>query len=547
MNELFSRMTRRHTPVMNEEIMRGLAVKDIGKLEQEIDAQVRSICIGLPKSVKYIGCRRCTPMEEYQEVTRDHNNRRSFNLAKSSIYLTKFLFEYTDELGQVHPLFKHIYLIYVEEGGLFHISGTEMHLVPVLSSKVFTPSGESIFVRLVQDRNYFYRMYHTAIIDGKRVSKYVAYGEIYRNSSKNKSNTPCEVTTKAKTTLVHYLFARYGFTEAFRRYANVVPVVGNSKTINEVTYPSSEWVVCSSTGSKPASCIDRSYNKNKIVLAVKRSEWSEAVETLIMGFFYVADHFSYRFSEDINILDDTSLWMILIGHIRFSGNYPEGKLYTMIYEHFETIEPYLDQAAKTKLEECGIYLDNYFDLLWYLQFNFNRLIQENEKNGLSVYGKFFEINHYVLHDILCGFTMMKFNLNKIASKTGGVITKRDIMDNLARTVRMGAIFKLNSGKNVSEVVAYPGDNMYPKITAIVAQQESQSDSHGGEERIVPGPKHYLDLSMLTTGSALNLPKSNPTPSVRVNPWINIDPNTNTVLPSPKFEALIEKHRPKFKF
>lgn len=39
-------------------------------------------------------------------------------------------------------------------------------MVPVLSDKVFTPSGGSIFVRLAQDLNNFFRMYHTLMVNG---------------------------------------------------------------------------------------------------------------------------------------------------------------------------------------------------------------------------------------------------------------------------------------------------------------------------------------------------------------------------------------------
>lgn len=547
MNHLFSRMLRRHTPPMNDDVMRGLAVKAMEVFEEKVDEQIRSICIGLPKSVRYVGYRRCTAREEFLEVTKDHNNRRSFNLAKNSVYLVKYFFIFTDELGHEHQLCKHIYLIYVKEGGLFHISGTEMHLIPVISDKVFTPSSDSIFVRLVQDRNNFFRMYHTIVIDGRRVSEYIAHSEIYRNPSKAKPGQIREATTKAKTTLIHYLFARYGFTGAFQRYANTVPEVGLLEDFHESKYPRNEWVICASTKSQPKTCLDKLYKKNEIVIAVRRSEWTEAVKNLVVGFFYVTDHFTTRFNHVLEILNDVSLWMILIGHIRFSGEYPENKLYASIREHFETIEPYLDKAVKDKLAETNIYLENYFDLLWYIQINFNSMIQKNEQSGLCSYGKSLEIAQYVGHEIYCGFTMMKFRLNKVASKNNGLVTKRDVADNLARTVRMGAIFGLNSGKIVSEVVASSVDHMYPKITSIVAQQESQSGKRDIEQRIVPGPKHYLDLSMVTVGSILNLPKTKPTPLVRINSWITIDPKTNTILPNPKFEELFEENKHLFRF
>lgn len=574
MNKLFSRMLKDHTPPMNEDVMNGLAVKALKHLEEYLDAQIRSICVGMPPAVRYVRYEHCSPRDEFEEITRLRSNRRHFNLAKSTVYMNRYVFEYTDELGVVHEIAKHIYLPFVYDGGLMMIGGTETHLVPVLSDKVFTANsrGEhaSIFVRLDQDKNNFFRLYHTIVLNDHRETHCVTHAEIYRNSAKGRSATAREVTTKAKTVLTHYLFGQYGFTGAFQRYANVVPVVGTDDTITPELYDPEEWIICSSTKVQPSkSNIDKYYAPTNIRLAVPKAAWNHQVCCLVTGFFYVVDHFPSRFSVAapqagmaealpmnnekmavINsnlqaVVDDRSLWMILIGHIRFSGNYPENKLYSSIREHFETIEPYLDQAAKDKLAESGIVLENYFDLLNYIQVMFNDFIRNNDSTGLSIYGKNLELYHYVVYDILYGITMMKFKLNKVATR--GNITLNDVETHIRRVIRMGAIFDLASGnKIVSEVVGYSGDHKYPKITSIVAQQESRSGGNRDtEKRIVPGPEHWLDLSMVTTGSILNLPKANPTPVVRVNPWIKLDECTNTVLADPKFTDLIEANKPLF--
>lgn len=158
-----------------------------------------------------------------------------------------------------------------------------------------------------------------------------------------------------------------------------------------------------------------------------------------------------------------------------------------------------------------------------------------------------EVLQFVAYDILYGFTTMKFRLNKTNSQNG-MITRRDAEEALRRFIRMGAMFKLQDGdKLVCEVVGYSGDHLYPKITAIVAEQESQAG--GGREankRVIPGRQHWLDLSMVFMGSMLNLPKANPTPVVRANPWMTVDPKTGTVVPNPKFKDLMEENAPLFK-
>jgi len=540
MNPLFSRMTKRYTPPMNREVMEGMVVSVMEYVEEYLDAQIRSVCVGLPDNVRYIGYERCTSQEEYEEITKARGNRRTFDLAKSSVYMVKYFISFIDEMGTEHLITRYVYLPFVNTGGIMHIGGTPYHIVPVLSDKVFTPEQDSIFVRLMQDRNNMYRMYHTAIINGKREARYVIWAVIYRNQTDSRTSA----TTKAKTLLTHYLFGKYGFTGAFTRYAGSVPEFGTDN-INTETHPPDQWVICQSTGVKPATCLDRVYQRTQIRLAVKKENWNPAMESLIMGFFYIIDHFPDRFKAELSYLDDTALWMILIGHIRLSGVYGEHKLHTKIAEHFESLDGYLDTVVKEKLAERGIILENYYDLLNYIQVNFNEMIRENESSGLCVYGKNMEVLSYLLYDILYGFVMVKFRLNKILSRRP--LTLKDVTENYHRQVRMGAIFSLSSGKIITEAVSYSGDSLYPKITAVIAEQKNRAGANRGQsDRVVVGPHYWIDLSMVTVGSVLNLPKSNPTPVARVNPWITIDQRTGTVLPNPKFEKLIEDNRPQFK-
>lgn len=242
-------MMRKHVPPMNQRVMEGLACSALNQLEEYIDAQIRSICAGMPKGVRYSHYEVCTPDEEYAEITRERGSKRFFNLAKTTIYLVKYYFEFTDTFGEIHTIVKHIHLPYVQQGGTITISGTEMHLIPVLSDKVFTVNKGSIFVRLVQDRNNFYRMYHSLVMNGRRETRYVAHAVIYRNSAKSKNNSKAK--HKPKTVLPHYLFARYGVKGAFERYAGISPIFGDKTTITQEKYPEDEWYICQSTNTPP--------------------------------------------------------------------------------------------------------------------------------------------------------------------------------------------------------------------------------------------------------------------------------------------------------
>lgn len=551
MNPLFTRMTKRDTPPMNREVMEGLAVSTTKQLEEYLDAQIRSICEGLPSCIRYVNYERCTPEEEFYEATKlkmarkkQNSTRPRHDLAKASVYMVKFNFEFDEPGHPTRVITRHVFLPFVTRAGIMYIGGTQYHIVPVLSDKIFTPNqSDTIFVRLMQDKNNMHRIYHTVYINDKRESCYVIYATIYRGENKD---ARAAQTTRAKTTLTHYLLGKYGFSEMFMRYAGFVPVLGDDQTVTEERYPKDKWVIVRSTGLKPITCIDRVYRKSTFRLAIPIEHWNNTSETLAVGFFYVIDHFPQWFEQNRESVNSASEWKILIGHIRFSGNYGVQRLHSEISEHYESLDSYLDTASKRKLFESQIYLENYYDLLNYVQVNFNKMLRDDQSDGRCVYGKSLEVLSELVFDILYGFVILKFKLCKSVSRKG-FMTLRDAEENIRRSVRLGAIYKLSSRGAISEAVSYSGDNMYPKVTAIIAEQESRSGGkRGSTDRVVVGPKHRIDLSMLTTGSVLNLPKSDPTPMVRVNPWITLDPKTNTVLPNEKLQPLIDKYKSLFK-
>lgn len=541
MNPLFSRMMKRYNPPMNRKVMEGMAVSAMKHVEEYLDAQIRSVCEGMPPCLRYVTYEPCTSKEEFEEITKLRNGKRTFDLAKSTVHLVKYFFTFTDPMGIKHDIVRYIFLPYVLDAGIIQISGTLYHVIPVLSDKVFTPGKGSIFVRLAQDRNKMYRMYHTATLNGKRETRYVVWATIYRNPDDKQSTK----TTKANTLLTHYLFAKYGFSGTFLRYAGSVPVFGGEE-MTAKQYPPEEWVLCQSSGKQPATCLDKLWQPPKIRLAVKKEHWNPTMETLVMGFFYILDHFPDRFEPTLEYLDNRPLWMILIGLIVFGGYRGEGRLHKDISDNLETLDDYLDTAVMIKLAEKGIHLENYYDLLNYIQVHFNEMILEANNSGLNVYGKNLEVLSYVLYDILYGFVNAKFALKKVASRRP--LSKKDVESTLQIHVKTGAIFKITSGKIVTKAVSCSGDHMYPNITSVIAEQENRAGAgRGNTDRVVVGDQHRLDLSMVTTGSLLNLPKSNPTPVARINPWVTLDERTGTVIPNPKFEALIEANRPLFKF
>lgn len=539
MSPLMSRLMSEHTPAVNRQVMEGLAVTYMAKAEEYMDKVLRSASKSFPQGLEYVGYERCTPEEEYSEITKDKGNKRVFNLARSDLYLVKYKFTFKGEAVQG----RYIYLPFCGEAGMISLGGAMFHITPVLSDKVISPGFESIFVRLLRDKIIFKRWYHAVMVDGKRETTHFVWSKIYRKAEDNKK---VPATTNALTSVAHYLFAKYGFTKTFQKYAGFVPVVGEGEITPE-NYPPSDWVICESSQlasqTKPKTFIGNFYEPSKLQLAIPRNMWNNATKSLVVGFFYVVDHFPTRFRP--GYLDSQSLWMILLGHIIFSGLYGENQLYTNIQEHFVSLDDYVDTIVIEKLKENDYHVENFYDLLALILINFKTLSFSTENSALSMYGKSLDVLYYMLYELTKDIFTVNFLLSKQSNRRP--LQMKDVVETFNKHMKMGSIFKLTSGKIILESVSYSGDHKYPKITAKVVEQESKPGAtRGKSKRVVVGEDKYIDISMVEAGSILFLSKSNPTPTNHINPFVCLDLATGTILPNPKFKDIREKTQNLFK-
>lgn len=535
MDKVFHDFLQEIAPPVNPVVMNGLATTYLPMAMTYVDTVFRGAARSFPEGLTYEGYEPCSYIEEYAETTRLKNNKRTFDLARSDLFMVKYKFDYKGT-----KIRRYIQLPYALDGGVFHLGGTLYHFTPVLTDKVISPGLNSIFVRLLRDKVNFDRFQYSIRIDGKPQVSQVIWSSIYRNVKQNNKVPP---TTKASPTTVHYLLAKYGFGGMFQKFTGFVPVIGEEE-ITEAAYPKDQWIICESLKQRPPrTYLESFYEPSKIRLAIPRNQWNHFVESLVVGFFYIVDHFP----QDIlvNCVNDPADWKIQLGAIYFSGHHGKAKLLNDIDEHYKSLDEYLDPIVIAKLHEIGYDIQDFYELLALVIKNFNDWVINANENTISVYGKTLEVLYYVLFDITSAIFRTNFKLNKQAgrSKTSGgkELTEKEIIEIMNKLLKPGAIFGLTRSNIAVSAVSYSGDHMYPKITSVVAQQQSTSGaSRGPKKRIVVDATKRIHPSMVEAGSLLFLSKSNPTPMVRLNMYANIDLATGTILPKPEFKNLRER-------
>lgn len=498
------------TPKVNPDIVNGLAVKHIPHLEGYIDKIFQGVAKGFPAGLVYLGCQRCTPQEEFLVATRKQNTRRKFDVARTDLYMVKYLFSFNGV--ELPPKF--VYLPYVSTAGTIQIGGSRFVMSPVLSDKVISVGTNSIFVRLLRDKLTFERIPHNVMINDHRETIQVVWSTVYHLPQTAKKLVK---TVKAQLALTHYLFCKYGFMETFARFGNCTPVVGGGE-INTNSYPPDKWVIIRSTQVKPRGFGKFAYPPSDLRLAIRIEEFTPMVKSMVGGFFYTVDHFPQRLTKEFN--EYPRQWLVMMGHILFSGTISEGKLFDDVSEHFRSLDEYIDEITRTQLAEIGHDCQDLYQLFSIVIANFNEWLITSSEKVSSMYDKELSILYYIAADITKAIHKLHYKLRTAARKN---LTEKAVINAMNSTLKTGMIFAITRQNPCMSTTSYSGDNKFLKITCILGSQSSSTRPQGKKSRArITDPAKRLHASVAEIGGFANLPKSEPTGRHRINPHAHVD-------------------------
>ena len=522
-----------NTPKFNDKLVDGLAEQEMKHSEDYIHRIIKTASMDFPAELKYLGYRRCTPHEEFIEVTRRLNNQSTFELARSDVFLVRYDFSFDGE--PLEP--RYMYLPFATAAGVMQIRGSSFCVSPVLADKAISVGMDSIFIPLNRDKLMFERQIQHFYRNGELETAYVVWSTIYHLTSKAK-RTAVKAAVKGRTTLAHYLFAKYGVTRTFAEFANTAVKVGSKEEINEHTFPPSEWVICSSTLMKPRGVKDKQYLATPLRLAIPKKDYNLTTASLIGGFFYVADHFPQRILAEY--IDETRLWMVLMGHLLFGSGTNEGKLAEDIANHLRSLDGYLDAEAKEYLRSDGVYCEDLYGLLMHIIETFNHRVTQSTSQVANMSEKRLMVLRYVLKDITTAINKFMF---KVTSSKKKVMTRNDVTALQRHTMKTLLIMRVNRDHGEVNSVSSPGDNKYFRYTSLLIPQ---TDSSGGRGKKITtaDPGKLLHASIAEVGSYNTMGKSEPTGRNKVNPFVRIA-DDGQIIPDPNKAELLAAAQRKF--
>lgn len=519
------------TPHVNPDIANGLVTTHIKQGEQYLDSVWRVVDKSFPEGLKYEGCRRLTPEEEFALRTKRASSRPpQIDLARCDFRY--MVYNLTYDGVPLDPVY--LQVPFMSDGGMIWISGSRYVYSPILADRVISVNRNGIFVKLLQTKIIFNReIYYYGINSHDRHHEIipVVWGRIWNGSTDSGAGSS---KIQGNTTIAHYMFARYGVTQSFKMFANADIFYGTEDQINEENYPRSEWIICSSANLQLNSRRRKFTEENKLKVAIKRCEYTHIAKALIAGIFYVTDRFTYRM-DYLNI-DRINLWRVMLGSLLFGRDCNEGTLLVDIDEHLMSMNNYVDAMVVNNLERLGYKITDIYELFTLILTHIDDWIIDNDASGNTVYGKELTTLYSLYFDISTSIFHLLFELKK-QMKRSGRLNHRQVNE-IMRGVKPGTIFGLKSGHGEISVSDFVGACKLLKITTRVTPQNRATSGANRARTPIEDPSLRIHQSWIEVFGVMSMTKAAFTGNTVLSPYLKVR-SDGLIERDPRFIDLLE--------
>jgi len=526
-----------NTPQFNKNVTEG-ASKEILRTAPDY---LNSIIISGMKSVQdsvgleYHGWRRLTPKEEFDKMFNNRDVKVIYDIAVSDLYMIELRFTYKGSVVN-----RYLYMPYTSRGNLMNISNTPYHIVPVLSDTVISPNHKEVFVRLLRAKLIFKRVDRNFIVDNEKIPGQIIHADIYRTDNRTIQDNLGNVVPSISL----YILGDVGFREALKKYAKITDVI---VTLDDVDSYRNTHRVYESSKIKPRALKEFNYTGHDLKILVPKEQIKDIsfVDNFIFGILYTLDIFPESVYDLIILLnnhdtvDEKTYWRIALGRIVFKNSFSVDRVSADMNDHFVTLNSYVDTLIKGKLQESGVVVDNFFDLLAVILVNYNTWLINSKAYNSDLNNRYVDILYYLMYDIIIGINKTLFDINRKSSKK--VLSEAEVVKMFNTNLSPKKIYSIvkSQGMNIALMLAdYTGDIMYPKITSTLEDQSRGNGVKRGKQSSLPEAMKTLKGQDMFLGSLLFLSKSSNSPRFKSNLFMNYDLHTGRMMPSKEIQPKI---------
>jgi len=518
MNRALKNVILKRDKKLNHDVMDGLSRKTIPSLPEYLHHIIRA---SVPTNyIEYLGYERLSPIEEFWTQFNNKGlklippNKNKIDITDNTLYKVKYIFKYKDEIIE-----RIIMLPYVRRGGILTLSGAQYYIAPVLTEYVISSSGNDVFARLIKDKVTYRRLDKGVIIDGNKEVVGITVTKPYRINKNTNKNVPISLL----------MLVKYGFYGIFKRYMNIDKEdIIILKDTDPTPEQKKDFMVFESMGRKPRRLKDNDYIPHNIKILVKRDKVTPTVKKIIASIITTFDYINVFSRNIISAIKDKDtenrFWKIILGKMIYNNKkYTLDKILYDMNEFMNNLDNYIDDITKQRLKEIGIKVDNYYDLLFWVIDNFEKMTLEGIDRSADISNRYIDINYYIAYDLIHGFNLAMYALIKEFNRKSNVTVKdiNKIFDTHWSTRKIYSLVK--GGTNIAmNPIDYSGDNYYFKITSSLVDQNQGQGVKKSKDNNFPKSTRRIHGEDPYIGSILYITKKAPSPRFKINPYAKIN-------------------------
>ena len=491
------------------------------------------------KGVIFKGVQRVPPKEFINYLVK--NNRKPFDINKETFYPIKLLFEYRDKSNTVMALPPAYQMLpYCDQYGNLFIRNTQYSLQVVLTERGLpVTKEEAIFVKVLGFKfkvgvEYFkYDRIFTETGNGltRTLDINLPATRIYSPSEARKitgTKTPIPL-------LAWYVFANIGFSKAMAEYGECEYEIGSADVLVEECKPENRWEIITRTSSPNTKYLGE-YVSQDIAIAVRNKSAKRSVLS-IMGLqyacalLYVVDCLSSYF--DPEQIDDPDYWKLIIGRCSVKPGDSNEYVMKLMYEHFDSVNEYLEEDTIKKFATQSIVVSNMFDLFNYIIANRSEIVQTTDRG--SMFNKEIASLEFLLDRMIICANQFKHDI-----KNNSELNYAKVKKLLSNNFRLKEIENARSANLIQE--ATPTDNPFVDymLGCVPQHKVYTSTKKGGKKEFDPNdPASQIHASLPFINSFQRTTKPDPDTRGYLNPCLYLIDDRITAL-DPKHKELYEE-------
>jgi len=497
----------------------GYAKLEIEKGVKYVDSILQCANQSFPEGLVYESPKICTAEQTFNVfMDRAKKNDRKFvyDHARTNVFLVQLNFSYKGT-----PLQLYQYLPFTNDAAMMIIRDKAFYIKPVVADPLISVSGDGLFLPLNQTkmttRPRSHYVYKDDILTQIKILDTTIHHSLRDVQRKDNKEAKMRITTNA-----HYLFCKEGYKETFLKYFNATVQAGYKDTINYKNYPKEDWIIYSSMEDRRFLQLtgEPEWKPHNVLLAVKRKDVDKSVESIVGAFFYILDLLPDI--EDINYLDDTAWWTVLMGKIILGIEEDHRTLMKKMGMHFRAIDTYIDPMAINLMRDNDIYITDMYDYLVWLVDNFDEYMNRPETAPSSMYGKYLMVNRYIFQGIREAIFRAVYELRQ---KKPEKLTAKIIYTVLSGKLKPDLITKINNNfPNVSAVISSSDSKLLKMGIEIVPQDNMRQAKQEKQPKMLQNPKWQFDPSFIDVGGFSSMSKNEPIGKDIGNPAMNVGIN-----------------------